>query len=320
PEEISTHVEQELAASLPPLRLELGKVELPGEVKADIRAFFARSHEQALQQYARDQEQWQSPDRPKWMEKPVKPEPVPEKSLEDLFAFVEGKTSRLDNRGQVSRGLVWVAGPQAEWFAPPKVHVIHVARLAYAFSSLQIHEGENYAWPQSLWWYNQQDLEAFRGRCPEPFGLRELDAAVASLPGGKPGMVAATYLAMNSRYQSFCDWGREAVWPAFAEHPEILNQMLGTSPNQRGNSATRDYWWSQKRQTAFKVLAMFPRLPPGFIPLLWDLALGDSKADRPLAQAALATVPDKASRIQVALQDGKQAVRAAAAEWLGKIG
>src|SRR5207245_2091799 len=71
---------------------------------------------------------------------------------------------------------------------------------------------------------------------------------------------------------------------------------------------------------AFKVLAMFPRLPPDFIPLLWDLALGDSKADRPLAQTALATVPDKASRIQVALQDGKQAVRAAAAEWLGKIG
>ncbi len=65
---------------------------------------------------------------------------------------------------------------------------------------------------------------------------------------------------------------------------------------------------------------MFPTLPPGFIPLLWDVALGESKTERPMAQAALATVPDKAAKVVVALADGRQAVRAAAAEWLGKIG
>src|SRR5262249_26236256 len=48
--------------------------------------------------------------------------------------------------------------------------------------------------------------------------------------------------------------------------------------------------------------------------------LGESKADRPLAQAALGRVPDKAKKILVALGDGRQQVRAVAAEWLGQIG
>ena len=65
---------------------------------------------------------------------------------------------------------------------------------------------------------------------------------------------------------------------------------------------------------------MFPQLPPGFMPLLWDLALGESKADRPLAQAALGSVPDKAAKSWSRSSDGRQTVRASAAEWLGKIG
>jgi hypothetical protein len=194
---------------------------------------------------------------------------------------------------------------------------MHVVRLSLALGFLHFHEhGDN----QSLWWNETQALDAYRGRCPEPFGLRDLDAAVASLPGARPGLVAATYLATNTRYHTFCDWEPDAVWPVFAERPEILEGLLGPAPDRRARYATGDYWWGEKRRNAFRVLAMFPQLPPGFIPLLWDLALGENKTDRPLAQAALATVPDKAPRIQVALADGRQAVRAAAAEWLGKIG
>src|SRR5947209_5985884 len=47
---------------------------------------------------------------------------------------------------------------------------------------------------------------------------------------------------------------------------------------------------------------------------------GESKTDRPLAQQALATVPDKTAKILVALGDGRQGTRAAAAGWLGEVG
>jgi HEAT repeat protein len=314
PEAPSTDVEQALAASLPPLTIALGVVDLPLDAKAGILATFEKAWEHALADYERSLQQWNAPNRPQWMTKPVKPERIQAQKLDELIRFVEGKTSILLDSHNVIRGYAWRAGPLGDWLAPPGVRLIHVVRMAFAFGHMQFNPND------SIWWHNLQPLEAFRARCSEPFGLRELDAAVATLPGGKPGMVATAYLSNNSRYQSFCDWGPQAVWPVFVEHPAILHQLLGPSPNRGADYTQRDYWWPQKRHNAFKVLAMFPRLPRDFIPLLWDLALGDSKADRPLAQAALATVPDKASKIQVALQDGKQAVRAAAAEWLGKIG
>jgi HEAT repeat protein len=48
--------------------------------------------------------------------------------------------------------------------------------------------------------------------------------------------------------------------------------------------------------------------------------LGESESDRLLAQAALASVPDKTAKLLVALGDGRQEIRVAAAEWLGKLG
>src|SRR5690606_30053971 len=121
--------------------------------------------------------------------------------------------------------------------------------------------------------------------------------------------------------RTFCDWEPEAVWPAFYEQLELLRPFFGPSPNASAVSYhDRDYLWESKRAIAFRVLAMFPQLPPAFISPLWELALGESKTLRPLAQKALGTVPDKAEKVIVALGDGKQTVRAAAAEWVGALG
>ncbi len=169
-------------------------------------------------------------------------------------------------------------------------------------------------------WYNTQSLDAYRGRCSQPFGLRELDAAVANLPDGRTGMLALQWLAHNSRYRSFCDWQPDAIWPTFAENPDVLRDVLTAVQDRSGGYRTKDYALPEKRRNTFRVLAMFPQLPPGFVPLLWDVALGESKADRLLAQAALGSVPDKAAKILIALKDGRQTIRASAAEWLGKVG
>jgi hypothetical protein len=316
PQGSAEEVAKELAASLPPLQLELGEAPLTEEAKQGIREALEHGYQQALKQYERAVEQWNSPGRPKWMQKPEKPvQPTP-KAFEPLFAFVEGRTRDVSKIEQYLPAYSWQKGPYGDWLAPPGFHLVHFVRLDFALQRMQVN-----MYNQGLmWWRDQKDLDAYRARCPQPFGLRELDAAVATLPGATPGIVARSYLAMNGRWQTFCDWEAEAVWPLFAEKPEHLSDLLSPAPRRGPNLAVRDYYWPEKRRTAFRVLATFPRLPPAYIPLLWDLALGEAKTDRPLAQAALATVPDKTAKVLVALQDGRQGVRAAAAEWLGQIG
>ena len=297
--------EQELTARLPPLQLELGEVELPEEARAGVRAFVEQIYTDAQSHYEQQMVQWKAPDRPKWMSKPAPPPALAGELVEEVFRFVEGKTSTWTNSEDNLLKRTW-GRSLGDCLAPPGVKLIHVVRLAYVLNFLHIGHG----------WHNHQDLDAYRRRCPQPFGLRELDAAVATLPEAQPGLMASAYLEANHRYNNFCDWEPEVIWPVFAEQPEVLRSILTPSVGK----GTHDYSWPTKRQNAFRVLALFPQLPPGFIPLLWDLALGESKTDRPLAQKALATVPDKAAKILVALGDGRQTVRAAAAEWLGQIG
>ncbi len=300
PAEGSEEAARALVASLPPLTLELGQVDLPEEAKAGLRQYFHKGWEEATQHYEAQLKQWNSPERPSWMSKPVKPEPLPPKQLDKVIRFVEGK----DNDAKVSEGLpyTWGDRPLGDWLAPPGVRLIHVMRLCLALGFFSFH-----------WWRRDRDLEDYRSRCRPPFGLRELDAVVAMLPDGSAGKIAEHYLS-NNAYRRFADWEPEAIWPVFAEQPEILRAILDPSA-QKTSPAGAD-----SRRNAFQVLGWMPRLPPGFIPLLWDIALGDSKAERPLAQAALHSIPDKASRILVALADGRQMVRAAAAEWLGRLG
>jgi hypothetical protein len=309
PAEPAADAAGELTASSNPVRIELGEVPLPEEARRGIRASLEHSYRQHLQMYERLVQRYNAPDRPGQVSKPDRPTPVPHADLEALFAFAEGRRKDLDGVSDCLRRYAYNRGPYGDWFAPPGVRLIHAVRLAFALHLLHIHQGR-------LGWHDVRDLEAYRGRCPQRFGLRELDTAAATLPGGEPGMVLNAYLATNTKYHNFCDWEPAAVWPAFAERPELLQGLLGPLPNAIGP----DYPWPEKRRNVFKVLAMFPRLPPGFLPVLWDLALGENKTERPLAQAALATVADKTCRIVVALQDGRQGVRAAAAEWLGKVG
>jgi hypothetical protein len=316
PGEPAADVAGELTASLPALQIDVGEAPLPQEARAGIRAFFKDVYQQRLQAYEVALQRYNAAGRPQRMANPQQPQPVSDVALENLFVFVEGQALEVSGIDTSIRHFAYIKKPFGDWLAPPGVKLIHVVRLAFALGYLQFppqHRGR-------LWWYYLRDLEAYRGRCPQPLGLREMDAAVATLPGAEPGAVLTAYLGSNTKYSSFCDWEPDAVWPAFAERPEVLREVLAAANNRPTVMDWNAYHLPQRRHNAFKVLAMFPRLPPEFIPVLWDLALGEAKTDRPLAQAALARVPDKTSRILVALQDGRQAVRAVAAEWLGQIG
>lgn len=299
--------EEEIVA--PPMELELAKVPFPEAAQKRVRAVFQKSHELAMRNYEQSMAQWNSPNKPSWMSPPVLPQPIKDKDLEYLFEFVAGERGDLPDRSTYRRA--GTGNFPDESFAPPDVHLIHVVRLCYTLGRFDIPDND-----YGFSWYDTSDLDAYRSRCENPFGLRELDAAVASLPGSKPGLVAFTYLQQNTKYRDFCDWEPEAIWPAFADRLDLLRDTLSGTLR----TGQYDYYIPERKRNAFKVLAAFPKLPPGFVPILWDIALGDAKTDRPLAQAALRTLPDKAKRVIVGLSNGKQSVRETAAEWLGNIG
>ncbi len=106
------------------------------------------------------------------------------------------------------------------------------------------------------------------------------------------------------------DWDDEAVWPFFAHRLETLIQYFGRSHNH-------DYWFD--RSSLFRAVAAFPTPPVQVVNAIFDLALGTGRTDRPLAQAALASMPGKEVRIIQALTDGKAEVRTVAAQWLGRL-
>ncbi|TWT87185.1 hypothetical protein Mal64_27230 [Pseudobythopirellula maris] len=297
---------------LPPLEVETGVVELPEEARAGLSAYLRSEYERAYKDYEQALERWNAATkRPRWYTKPSAPAEMSDKAIAKIVAFVEGRQEKPPKRLE----LRWHdRQPLGDWLAPPAVKLIHVVRLANAFGNLNTnHQGD-------LSWHDQHDLEAYRERSGRSFGLRELDAAVATLKNSRPGFLAAAYLGNNNRYIRFCDWEPEAIWPAFADCLNELRPYLASSPPRTGDYQDYDYWWSEKRRNAFRVLASFPNVPPEFVPQLWDLALGESKTVRPLAQTALASLSDKAEKIVVALADGKQAVRASAADWLGQLG
>ncbi|HYH63485.1 MAG TPA: DUF4132 domain-containing protein [Urbifossiella sp.] len=296
---------------LPPVTIELREAMLPGAARDRVRAFFDKALQAETLEFERQLAMWNGPERPKWMTKPTKPVPLSTGELELLFSFVEGRSGARIDPAKYGRPYTWNLPVGDDSFAPPDVHLVHVVRLAYALGQLNT---ENHG--RGVWWNQMADLENYRARCPEPFGLRELDAVVARLPKSSPGRAAVGYLSNNTTYHQFCDWEPAAVWPAFVDHLDLLRDTL-TGVNTTGQ---RDYFEPTRRRNAFRVLGMFPHLPPGFINLLWDLALGEGKSERPLAQAALRTVPGKTDKVLVALADGRQGVRAAAAEWLGDIG
>jgi hypothetical protein len=309
PPEVSDDSSPELA--LPPLNLELGEVPLPEAAKVRLKNVYQRAQEQAMKHYEQELAAYNAPDRPAWKSKPTKPEPLSTTALDELYEFISGTRKTLTDRQTYRRMGIWNTTVCDESFAPPGVHLIHVMRLSNALHRFDVDRSDG-----QFYWNDTSDLDAYRAMCEKPFGLRELDAAVATLPTAKPGMVVFAYLQNNNKYRDFCDWEPEAIWPAFTERLDLLRDSL-TGIARTGK---HDYYLAERKRNAFKVLTTFPQLPPGFVALLWNMALGDAKTDRAPAQAALRSIPDKAKRVAQSLTNGRQAIREAATEWLGNIG
>src|SRR5262249_50463955 len=127
-------------------------------------------------------------------------------------------------------------------------------------------------------------------------GLREL-AALFTEAGIPAEAIGCCRPLMWPMWPSF-GWGANVTLPYFAQHPQLLAQALELEPP---DISTNDWLWKYQRakrhQAAFDVVRMFPQLPERFAEACWDVALGNSKTERPWAQKALQNVPDKLERI-----------------------
>ncbi|MFN8554494.1 MAG: hypothetical protein U0103_23745 [Candidatus Obscuribacterales bacterium] len=292
------------------IAIDLEPRELPAEVRSQFKKYMEDGYKLALKSFEEqckmyDEKRKQIPNLPQ----PEKPVPLTQSELDQIINFVEGKdnSNLFPLSAKVQRWSHTFAAIMGEHFTPPAVTLSHVVRFMYFLRYLTVH---THGTTDRMWLSHNNLLEPYRERCGNAFGLREFDAAAATIPALKPGLVTSTYLLRNT-WSNFCDWEPDAIWPAFAERPELLERALST---------TTGGIYDGSRSTAYKVLAMFPTLPARFIPLIWDQALSESKSDRRLAQDALNTVPGKVEKIIGSLSDGKANVRSAAAEWLGRLG
>ena len=94
-------------------------------------------------------------------------------------------------------------------------------------------------------------------------------------------------------------------WPWFAERPELLREAL-----EKPDSAAR----------ALEILGAMPRVPAGLPAVVADIAVGDSKVNRPLAQAVLRSHPRVRVLAEQALGERRAEARASAAAWVGSLG
>jgi hypothetical protein len=301
---------------LPVINSPLGIVELTRIGREGLCQFINDAIENLRNVYNISLERFNRPDRPGWLVRPTEPKPLGKQELDELIEFSEGKAASNGIRDfSLWSGIGDSLLTPGDWYKPPHFELIHVIRLEYAFGNLRAGRG-----CREIGWVQNGRLESYRADCGErPFGLLEVDAAVATLNRFEAGDVTRSYLVYNSQWTSFCDWESSAIWPAFVAQLGLLKEFLQSSPNRGPDHFNYDYAWPTKKQNAFRVLAMFPAVPPMFTPALWALALGESKTDRPSAQAALVTMPGRVERAIEALSDGKQGVRWAAADWLGRL-
>ena len=300
--------------NLSPYTAVAGVVPFPEAGQQALLEAFAKGYVRARLNYDRQLEQFNAPDRPVWVSEPHLPEPVDADTLQALFDYVSGASRKFTPMRRELRLYAWNMEPLGDWFAPPEVHLVQVVRIAHALGHLDLHA--NGARGAALWWKKSHDLDAYYRRSRGAFGLRELSAAAQTLPGVSPAALGEAWLKLNSGFHVFCDWDAEAIWPYFDEHLELLVSCFSGEMGPAINS----HQGHQLLATAFRVLGMFPTLPEGVVPLMWEYALGEQKTMRAPAQQVLARVADKLPRVMASLHEGRQAIRAAAADWLGELG
>lgn len=202
-----------------------------------------------------------------------------------------------------------------DFAAHPGFELIHLVRWCLL---LTVSNKDKLDWRVLLNYTWRAPFLKYQKARKKPIDLRQL-AAVFRAVGLNDRIIGEQFLNGSQFFPApfFCsDPG--AIWPYFAERLDLLEEALGL---KRVVDEVSSYYSreQEKRQNAFSVLKLFPILPSKFVPILWDLALGPGKTERPIAQECLGRVGNKEERIVTALESRQQDARLAAAEWIARL-
>ena len=168
--------------------------------------------------------------------------------------------------------------------------VQHAPSLTLAHA-LRLHAVEKRAW---CW----RTLEHYAGPRTDPRAIEDLMARLglaadaAERLGGFHGYI---FNAVDP----------EVSWPWYAEHLEVLRKSLTDT-----ETAPR----------ALEIIEAFPRIPAELLPVIAEIAVGSSKVNRPLAQAALRSHPRVRELAEQGLAARTVEGRVSAAAWVGSLG
>ena len=197
----------------------------------------------------------------------------------------------------------------------PTLGVIHLARFHRIFG---IGLGES----PRFW----NDLVRYRNAHGNFLDLRDLSAAFTTV-GMNPFAIQKTMLTKKWSYAAHWyrthaeEWTPEEIWPFLSENLQPIKEIffLDGDPEVK-----QMYGWrgsdNEQRANALMLLSMFPEPPEFFVPLLWELSLGNSKMLRGPARTCLAHFPDIEDQILGKLSSKNSQERAGAARWLADIG
>ena len=280
-------------------------------VLADLRACVAEFEKRAAEEFAKNK--WAQTQKKK--RTPVSPE-VADKLFNSLQDFVikEGKT------WQYFEPFYWGGAYQIlqRFAAHPKFELIHLVRWCLLLSGRTDNPNSSdwRRWSLNYWW--RESFVSYQKARKKPIDLRELASVFRAV--GLDDRIIGEHLLQESRYVSspFLRSDPELIWPYFAERLDLLKETLGLKQVVEQHPAIY-YREKGNRQNAFSILKLFPKLPVTFVPLLWDLALGPGKTERPLAQECLDKIPKKEEKLLAALASRQQDARLAAAGWLAEL-
>lgn len=199
---------------------------------------------------------------------------------------------------------------------PAQFQLIHVVRWCYLLSGEQADaNGKLDRWTLAYRW--ARPLLTYERNQKKPIDLRELAAVFRTIGLDDQAIGRAALQTNRFGASPFLRSDPNLIWPYFAERLHLLEKTLGLK--QAEEIEPRNYWEQDERKNAFRVLKLFPFLPARFVPFMWDLALGASKTERPLAQECLDNFPNKEQKIVAALASRQQDARLAAAQWLAAL-
>ncbi|MCA8960367.1 MAG: DUF4132 domain-containing protein [Planctomycetes bacterium] len=102
---------------------------------------------------------------------------------------------------------------------------------------------------------------------------------------------------------------KEGIWPFFAQHPEVLVDVLDDPGDYERNETLEEAAW---------IASILPELPAVLDRPLWNVATTGPVKVRPMARAALNGSRSLDERLLSALRDRKKSIRDAAANWIAE--